>query len=130
MKNLFKPTITVAFLAVILFSCGTTQGQTEVTVVDADKLVELQSMGVIVIDVRTPEEVAEGKIPGAINIPLSDTIVADMSKIGKDQAVAVYCRSGGRSTRASEVLKNAGYKTIYNYTGSMNDWLAKKKPVE
>lgn len=130
MKNIFRSSISAILLSLLIFSCGSTQGQSEVTVVDADRLLELQSAGAIVIDVRSPEEVAEGKIPGAINIPLSENMASDITDIKKDQAVIVYCRSGMRSTNASEILKKAGYKVIYNYKGSMNDWQSKKKPIE
>lgn len=131
MSKLFKPKTIALMLTLLIFSCGSTQGQqSEITVVDADRLIRLQADGAIVIDVRTSEEVANGKIPGAIHVPISDNMASELTNINKDQPVIVYCQSGGRSSKASLLLQKAGYTTIYNYSGSMNDWEAKKKPLE
>jgi rhodanese-related sulfurtransferase len=129
MYHLYK-TVLVAFFIVTTVRCSTAQDQSEVVVIDAKQLIELQSKGVTVIDVRTPEEVSQGKIPGARHIQLADDMASKMTDIDKNQPVIVYCRSGARSTNASLILRKEGYITIYNYVGSMNDWVANGNPVE
>ncbi len=70
------------------------------------------------IDVREPSEVAEGTLPGAINIPLAE--LADrMSELDPARRVVVLCRSGGRSTAASKYLIASGFDDVVNLAGGM-----------
>ena len=74
------------------------------------------------IDVRTPEEVAEGALDGAKNINFYDADFKDkLSKLDKNKAVFVYCRSGGRSGKCTQMCKDMGFKEIYDMKGG---WLA------
>lgn len=81
--------------------------------------------GTVVVDVREPEEFAEGHIPGARLIPLG-TLPERLGEIPSDREVMVVCRSGGRSTAACQHLMSAGYK-VKNLTGGMIGW---RGPVE
>ncbi|KAF8649726.1 hypothetical protein AX16_005498 [Volvariella volvacea WC 439] len=86
------------------------------------------------IDVREPDEVIQGMIPSAVNLPLSVLAnalhlneAAFLEKYGfnkpkKDQELVFYCRSGMRSTTASDVAKRNGYTNILNYKGSWLEW--------
>lgn len=78
-----------------------------------------------IIDVREPEEVVAGKIPGAVNIPLG-LIEFRMHELDKNEEYILVCRSGGRSGRAAEFLDSRGYRVI-NMTGGMLAW---EGPVE
>ncbi|RFU69259.1 rhodanese-like domain-containing protein [Peribacillus saganii] len=78
-----------------------------------------------IIDVREVEEVAEGKIPGAVNIPLG-LVEFRMHKLDKSKEYIMVCRSGGRSGRASQFLESQGFKVI-NMTGGMLAWEGKKE---
>ncbi|KAB7704459.1 rhodanese-like domain-containing protein [Bacillus aerolatus] len=75
------------------------------------------------IDVRETEEVADGKIPGAINIPLG-LVEFRMHELDKSKEYIMICRSGGRSGRASQTLESHGYKVI-NMAGGMLSWEGK-----
>jgi rhodanese-related sulfurtransferase len=68
--------------------------------------------GIIVVDVRDPEEFKEDHIPGAINLPLKN-FAAGSSILGKDKTIVVYCNSGGRSYGAYKKLMKLGYKKIF-----------------
>nr|WP_244952154.1 rhodanese-like domain-containing protein [Shewanella insulae] len=74
--------------------------------------------GAMVVDVRTPEEFAEGHLENAINIPF-EIIAEEFTKqgIAKDQSVVLYCRSGRRSGIAQESLVKLGYSNTYNGGG-------------
>ncbi|MBT2569950.1 rhodanese-like domain-containing protein [Planococcus sp. ISL-110] len=72
------------------------------------------------IDVRETNEVAAGKIPGAINIPLG-LLEFRMSELDKSTEYIMVCRSGGRSGQATRFLENQGY-TVTNMDGGMLDW--------
>ncbi|BCV67088.1 sulfurtransferase [Shewanella carassii] len=76
------------------------------------------AQGAMLVDVRTPEEYAEGHLPEAINIPFEQIVeVFAKQGIAKDTPVVVYCRSGRRSGIAKESLDNAGYQAVYNGGG-------------
>ncbi|MFN3382225.1 MAG: rhodanese-like domain-containing protein [Runella zeae] len=70
------------------------------------------------LDVRTPKEWSEGKINTAqgINV-MDDSFKQQVEKLDKDKPVFVYCKAGSRSAKASKVLKEAGFKHIYNLEG-------------
>ena len=76
----------------------------------------------IILDVRTPEEFAQGHIPDAINIP-NETIGTDRPQQLQDldQMILVYCRSGNRSKQASEKLAKMGYTNVLEF-GGINTW--------
>ena len=69
------------------------------------------------IDVRTREEYAEGHIVGSKNVPLQS--IAEIAKITSDKnaLLYVYCRSGARSAKAVEILKNMGYANAIDIGG-------------
>ncbi|AXQ16217.1 hypothetical protein AYI72_00255 [Shewanella algae] len=76
------------------------------------------AQGAMLVDVRTPEEYAEGHLPEAVNIPFEQIAeVFAKQGIAKDTPVVVYCRSGRRSGIAKESLEKAGYQEVYNGGG-------------
>ncbi|MED3574611.1 rhodanese-like domain-containing protein [Cytobacillus praedii] len=76
-----------------------------------------------IIDVRETEEVAEGKIPGAVNIPLG-LVEFRMHELEKTKEYIIVCRSGGRSGRAAQLLDSQGFQVI-NMSGGMLSWEGK-----
>ena len=75
----------------------------------------------IIVDVRTPEEFADGHIEGAINIPL-DTISTSIPELpNKNQLIMIYCRSGNRSNQAANKLDDLGYTNVIDF-GGINTW--------
>ncbi|MBM7647470.1 rhodanese-related sulfurtransferase [Bacillus ectoiniformans] len=70
-----------------------------------------------IIDVREAAEVAQGKIPGAVNIPLG-LLEFRMHELDKSKEYVMVCRSGGRSGQASQFLEGHGFKVI-NMDGGM-----------
>lgn len=77
------------------------------------------------IDVREVEEVQEGKIPGAVNIPLG-LIEFRENELDKNKEYIMVCRSGGRSGQATQFLQSKGYD-VTNMEGGMLGW---EGPVE
>lgn len=78
-----------------------------------------QKEGALFLDVRTPAEVAEGAVSGALAIPLQE-LDRRFSEIPKDKKLLVYCRSGRRSEAASSMLIQAGFSEIYNIRGGFS----------
>ena len=78
---------------------------------------------VTLIDVRTPKEFSEGHIDNAKNIDFyDDNFLSDMQKLNKDEPLYIYCRSGGRSGKAAQQLKDLGFTEIYDLKGGFIDW--------
>ncbi|MFX3624807.1 MAG: rhodanese-like domain-containing protein [Ectobacillus sp.] len=73
-----------------------------------------------IIDVREVGEVAMGKIPGAVNIPLG-LLEFRMNELDKAKEYIIVCQSGGRSAMASQLLASYGYNVI-NMMGGMMAW--------
>ena len=80
------------------------------------------------VDVRTAEEFREGYIPGAINIDLQQ-LQNKLNKIPKDKPVIVYCRSGNRSSFATNILNQSGYTEVYDL-GGIIDWARQGLPIK
>ena len=78
--------------------------------------------GVIIVDVRTPEEYASGHIPGAISIPNENISTQQPEGLSDfDEDLIVYCRTGVRSKQASDKLIAIGYQNVYDM-GGIVDW--------
>ena len=79
--------------------------------------------GYTIIDVRTPEEYAEGHIQGALNINVkSETFVTEIENLSKSDTLLVYCRSGRRSLYAAQVMVSIGFQKIYDLEGGFLNW--------
>ena len=75
------------------------------------------------VDVREPDEVVAGTLPGARNIPLGE--LADrVTELDPSRRVVLLCRSGGRSGKAAELLAGLGFVDVVNLTGGMMAWEA------
>lgn len=82
----------------------------------------------ILLDVRTPEEFAQGHLPGAVLIP-HDQLAARLDEIGRDRWVLVYCRSGKRASTAQDILEDAGIE-VRQVEGSWLRWQEEERPVQ
>ncbi|AUB62115.1 rhodanese-like domain-containing protein [Bacillus thuringiensis] len=83
----------------------------------------LRKEAVNIVDVREVEEVAEGRIPEACNIPLR-LLEFRMHELDKKKEYIIVCRSGGRSGRAVQFLESYGFQAI-NMIGGMLAWEGK-----
>ena len=80
----------------------------------------------VLIDVRTPAEYAEGHIEGSLMIDYKDdTFKSEIEKLDKDATYLIYCRSGGRSAKASDYMISQGFKDVTNMKGGYLDWSEK-----
>ena len=75
------------------------------------------------LDVRTPKEYDEGHLKGSINMSYFDKDFKNqVGKLDKDKPVYVYCHSGGRSSKAMNIMKSQGFTAVYNLTGGYAAW--------
>ncbi|WP_431136440.1 rhodanese-like domain-containing protein [Psychroserpens mesophilus] len=78
----------------------------------------------VVLDVRTPEEVAEGIIPNAIHIDIfkGQGFIDEVQQLDKTKTYFVYCKAGGRSGQACGVMNQLGFNKTYNLLGGFSEW--------
>lgn len=88
----------------------------------------IASGDIVLVDVRTPEEFAEGHIEGAVNLPL-DTFDPAAVPHGDGKEAVLYCRSGRRSEIAAETLSAATGKPATHLDGGIVAWEAAGQPV-
>lgn len=115
------------FLTVVLSCKPQTNEAKDITVENLQVVLENED-NVQLLDVRTPQEWAEGVIKDPIKIDITggDFEGKVLEKLDKSQPVYIYCRSGGRSKKATELLAKKGYKA-YNVLGGILEWEEKNK---
>ncbi|MBP5247450.1 MAG: rhodanese-like domain-containing protein [Fibrobacter sp.] len=119
MKHLTR--ILLAMLLFASFACAENSSKDAYATISWDKAIEMskdKKVKAIFVDVRTPEEVAQGTVAGSLNIPLQQ-IQTRYAELPKDKNLLVFCRSGRRSRAASEFLTQQGYTKVYNVDGGI-----------
>lgn len=105
------------------------------TAVDVDVVKEAldSKSDVTVVDVRTPEEYAEGYIAGSVLVPLQD-LQGSQEQLGKipdkEKTLYVHCKKGVRGAQAVEILRGLGYTDVHNVIGGIDAWIFKNYPVQ
>lgn len=103
--------------------------QPEVSVRDLNKKMA-RSDDYVLLDVRTPGEVEEGYIEGALNIDVKeDNFESRISSLDKSKTYYVYCEAGVRSAKAANLMLQQGFTSVYSVKGGIRDWKKKKLPV-
>lgn len=127
-----KIVLILVFLSLITFNCKE-KGEVDsvislITVEEMDTLIKTK--GIVLIDVRTPEEYSQGYIEGAVNIDYKDSDFENLiSKIDKSKPVAIYCRSGVRSGKSAVLMKKLGFAKVYDLKGGILKWNQSSKPI-
>lgn len=99
--------------------------------ISTDQAEALLDEGATFVDVRTPEEFADGHVPGAVNVPINflaaggmkpnDEFVDVMSRVfAKDQTLIIACKAGGRSARATSLLEQAGFSQLHDMSAGFS----------
>jgi rhodanese-related sulfurtransferase len=119
-----------AALALVLVGCASAAPQVTITHPSPQDVYDRLQAGddFILLDVRTPEEWADGHIDGATLIPLDELETRAASELPQDADIVVYCRSGNRSAQAADYLVGAVYSHIEDM-GGIQDWQAAGLPV-
>ncbi|MFL0352207.1 rhodanese-like domain-containing protein [Xanthomarina sp. GH4-25] len=84
----------------------------------------LADSNAVILDVRTEEELEEGRIPNAINIDIyqGQEFIDQIEALDKSKNYYVYCRSGGRSAQACAIMNQLGYTNTFNLLGGFCEW--------
>lgn len=90
---------------------------------EAAKTLMYNQTDVVVLDVRTPEEFAAGSIQDAMNINYNAVDFSQqIDALDKSKTYLVYCRSGARSSKAVEIMKEKGFHFLYHLEGGYLAW--------
>ncbi len=114
--------------AIQMSGCNDNDNIVSVSAPEFDTKIKTDS--VQLLDVRTPQEYAEGHIEGALNINVQSDDFQQMAEkeLSKDSTILVYCRSGRRSMDAAGILTRLGYRVI-NLKGGIIEWKEDGLPV-
>lgn len=121
-KYLSKLSYLVVALVLSITSCQMANAQNELKATEfKQKMDKLNDE--LLLDVRTPEEYAEGHIANSMNIDWTgDAFDAGIAKLDKTKPVFVYCRSGKRSAAAASSMRTMGFKQVYELKGGIMAW--------
>lgn len=97
-------------------------GIKELDASEAQQLLAEQEDEVVLVDVRSPAEVAQAAIPGAIHIPLN-LLPMQFKELPANKKIIFYCRSGIRSAQACAFVSSYGLDNTYNLRGGIIAWL-------
>ncbi len=114
----------ITIVSILFISCNA-QTNNDVKLVDAKEFsTEINSANSPqILDVRTPEEFSEQRIGNATNIDWNGTSFEQQAQqLDKDKTVYVYCKSGGRSAKASAKLAEMGFTDIVELDGGITKW--------
>jgi rhodanese-related sulfurtransferase len=127
MKNKLKLFGLPFFVAILMVACNTPNNVLDVKQFEQ----KLAGSNTVIIDVRTPQEFAEGHIEGAMNIDFYDNHFENkINAIDKSKTILVYCKSGNRSGKAATILAKNKFKNVYDLSGGITNWIASGKSVE
>ena len=78
----------------------------------------------VIMDVRTDDEFSTGYIEGALNIDfyMGNKFISEIDKLDKSKSYFIYCKSGARSGQTCELMKQKGFKKVYNLEGGILGW--------
>jgi sulfur-carrier protein adenylyltransferase/sulfurtransferase len=105
-----------------------TQQPSEITATELKERLD-KGEDIQIIDVREAHEVAIGKLPNSIHIPLGQ-VLARISEIDPNRETVVHCKMGGRSAKAIEALKRSGFSgNLLNLKGGITAWSNEVDPT-
>jgi phage shock protein E len=129
---------TVVALVVLAAGCGGKTGTTAAPAVietispdAAADLIAAAPPGLVVLDVRTPDEFAAGHLAGAVNLDFyGATFGDDLAALDTGAPYVLYCRRGNRSADAREMMRSLGFLEVHEIAGGIDAWVAAGLPVE
>lgn len=98
----------------------------ELPEIDVTRAAHLAAQGVLLLDVREPDEWAAGHVAGAVHVPLGD-LPAVLATLDRSRPIVAVCRSGNRSGKATRLLLEHGFDVV-NMAGGMLAWTAAGLP--
>lgn len=128
----------IGFLQLLIFSflilnaCAQKREKAESTTISVEAFQKLQQEkpDLVILDVRTPDEIAGGKIQGAIVLDYMKTdFESKVMELDQSNPIVVYCATGYRSGEAMALMKAKGFKEVYHLKGGVVAWQRKGLPL-
>lgn len=117
-------------ICMLFMSCSPAQVQGTLNA-PAFKVQLYDTRNAVLLDVRTPEEYAEGHIPSAINLDVdADDFEYQVAKLDSTKTYFLYCGSGSRSKEAYQQMVAKGFSEVFDLIGGLDAWTAEGYPVE
>ena len=125
----------VAAVALVTAACGgdTTTVDPVIETVSPERASEIidGGDGVVVLDIRTPEEFAEARLAGAVNIDFyADDFQDRLAELDKGTDYVLYCRTGNRTSTAREMMRDLGFSSVHEVDGGIVNWYESGLPIE
>lgn len=116
--------VLVVLLLVAACSSGSDTATIElVSPTEAAQVIDDDPAGLVVLDIRTPEEFNEARLADAVNVDFYAADFADqLDGLDKDDPYVMYCRSGNRSSDAVKTMKDLGFVEVYEIDGGIVNW--------
>ena len=84
----------------------------------------------VVLDVRTPEEFADGHVSGAVNVNvMASDFESRLDALNRGKTYVVYCRTGNRSAKAVQVMERLGFRSVYHMFEGIVGWQKRAFPL-
>lgn len=117
----------VSALALFVSACGgatDTAGQIDLVAPSAASgVISDAPDGLVVLDIRTPEEFNAGALPDAVNVDFyASDFRAQLDALDKDVPYVMYCNSGNRSASAADLMEELGFAEVYEIDGGIQAW--------
>ena len=127
MKNNIR---SITFFAILYFA-NHAIGISQVLSADDFEKKYTETQNAQLVDVRTTGEYGGGHLPKAKNVDYKNPDFTEkIQTLDKTKPIFVYCLSGGRSAEAANVMRQNGFKEVYEMSGGYLKWTTKMKPVE
>ncbi|MEA3510043.1 MAG: rhodanese-like domain-containing protein [Actinomycetota bacterium] len=126
--------VLILVLSVLVAACSsdtTTQAIELVSPAEAAQVIADDPAGLVVLDIRTPDEFAQARLADAVLVDFYETdFAAQLDTLDKDVPYVMYCNSGNRSSEAVKTMKDLGFVEVYEIDGGIVNWYDQGFPLE
>jgi phage shock protein E len=126
--------VLVLALSVLVAACSsdtTTQSIELVSPADAAQVIADDPAGLVILDIRTPEEFNQARLADAVMVDFyAENFAAQLDTLDKDVPYVMYCNSGNRSSEAVKTMEDLGFVEVYEVDGGIVNWYDQGYPIE
>lgn len=123
MRKLVLAVLMICMLPTLAFA-----GAQDISSREAKSLLE-KNRNIFLLDVRTPQENSQARLPGTVLIPINE-FERRIKEVPRNRTILVYCAVGSRSKPVAEYLSRNGYKDVYNMTDGIVGWYRNGFPLQ